>query len=84
MTAMEQVLELKKRAVEILIAEREQIDAQLDQLGYGKENPAPMKKRGRPTKQLSISVPNDTIQAAFSSAPLGNASGNLHRFQPEA
>jgi hypothetical protein len=48
MNALEQVLELKKRAVDILLAEREQIDAQLDQLGYGKENPA--SKRGPPRK----------------------------------
>ena len=49
MTALEEASELQAKAVEILLAEREQIDARLEQLGHNKT--APMKKRGRPCKE---------------------------------
>jgi hypothetical protein len=56
MTALEQANELQLQAVNILLAEREQIDARLAQLGYGDIKTAPMKKRGRPPiKQTLIS-----------------------------
>jgi hypothetical protein len=45
MTALEQATELQAQAVQILLAEREQIDQRLAQLGYGG---APAKRRGRP------------------------------------
>jgi hypothetical protein len=53
MTALEKAAELQEEAVSILLAEREQIDARLEQLGYGKEK-APAKHRGRPPKQPLI------------------------------
>ena len=55
MNALESVQLLKTQAIDLLLNEREQIDQELNQLGYGKEK-APGKKRGRPSKQLSTSV----------------------------
>lgn len=49
MTAIEQAHALQQQAIAILLAEREQIDAHLAQLGYSKEATLG-KKRGRPTK----------------------------------
>lgn len=49
MNAIERANELQAQAIAILLAEREQIDAHLFQLGYGKE-PRMGKKRGRPAK----------------------------------
>lgn len=46
MTALEEVAELKQKAIEILLAERERIDEQLALL---QEN-APAKRRGRKPK----------------------------------
>ena len=66
MTAIERVNELKEQAIAILLAEREEIDSHLAQLGYGKIKTAPMKKRGRPTKQLLPSVQSDTTQPILS------------------
>lgn len=68
MTAIEQAQALQQQAITILLAEREQIDAQLAQLGHGQEKAAPGKKRGRPVKQLSISDQLDTTQSASPSA----------------
>jgi hypothetical protein len=53
MTALEKAAELQEEAVNILLAEREQIDARLGQLGYGQEKAALGKKRGRPSKTLT-------------------------------
>jgi len=47
MTAIEQATELQKQAIAILLAEREQIDQHLAQLGHGQLSG---KKRGRPAK----------------------------------
>jgi hypothetical protein len=47
MTAIEQAQALQQQAISILLAEREQIDVHLAQLGHGQ---APGKKRGRPAK----------------------------------
>ena len=38
MTVLEQVAQLKQQAIELLLNEREQIDSELNQLGYGQEN----------------------------------------------
>jgi hypothetical protein len=54
MTAIEQALALQKQAIEILLAEREQIDAHLSQLGHGQG-----KKRGRPAKSTPEPVAQD-------------------------
>ena len=61
MTALEQVAQLKQQAIELLLNEREHIDSELNQLGYGQENAPSGKRRGRPTKN---SIPVD--QAAQS------------------
>ena len=50
MTAREQAEELKRQAIDLLLKEREAIDAELKMLGYGQENPTPQKRRGRPPK----------------------------------
>jgi hypothetical protein len=55
MTAIEKALELRDQAITILLAEREQIDLQLAQLGYGQEKAPNGKRRGRPAKQTSVS-----------------------------
>jgi len=51
MTAIERANELQAQAIQILLAEREQIDTHLKQLGYG-EDTIPRKKRGRPAKNI--------------------------------
>lgn len=48
MTAIERANELTQQAIAILLAEREQIDAHLSQLGYGDQTA--LKRRGRPPK----------------------------------
>ena len=50
MTAREQAEELKRQAIDLLLKEREAIDAELKALGYGQEKAAPQKRRGRPPK----------------------------------
>jgi hypothetical protein len=47
MTAIEQARQLQQEAIAILLAEREQIDSHLAQLGHGT---AIGKKRGHPAK----------------------------------
>ena len=69
MTAIEQAQSLQQQAIAILIAEREQIDAHLAQLGYGEKNAPLGKKRGRPVKQLSLAVPLCTTRVGESSQP---------------
>ena len=63
MTAIEQAQNLQQQAIAILLAEREQIDQHLVQLGHG-DKKSPASKRGRPAKvrPLLSSVPNDTTQ----------------------
>lgn len=50
MTAIEQAEELRQKAIALLIAERDQIDGRLAQLGYGQEKAPSGKKRGRKPK----------------------------------
>jgi len=50
MTPREQAEELKRQAIDLLLKEREAIDAELKILGYGQEKAAPQKRRGRPPK----------------------------------
>ena len=50
MTALEQVAQLKQQAIELLLNEREHIDSELNQLGYGQENAPSGKRRGRRPK----------------------------------
>ena len=65
MTALEQVEQLTRQAVAILLTERDAIDARLQQLGHNKT--APMKKRGRPCKEaISLSAQPDTTQPTLS------------------
>ena len=47
MTAIEQAQALQQQAIAILLAERDEIDAHLAQLGYGQET---KKRRGRPRR----------------------------------
>ena len=51
MTAIEKAQELQAQAIAILLAEREQIDAHLNQLRYGDKTA--LKRRGRPPKNPS-------------------------------
>lgn len=55
MTALEQAAELQERAVGILLAERDAIDARLQQLGYGDIKTTTIKRRGRPPRAISPS-----------------------------
>ena len=55
MTALEEASELQAKAVTILLAEREQIDQRLAQLGYGQAC-APAKRRGRPPLPKGLSL----------------------------
>lgn len=50
MTTLEQVAQLKQQAIDLLLNEREHIDSELNQLGYGQENAPSGKKRGRRPK----------------------------------
>jgi hypothetical protein len=50
MTAREQAEELRQQAIKTLLAEKQAIEEQLKLLGYGHENGATMKRRGRPPK----------------------------------
>jgi hypothetical protein len=50
MTTLEQVAQLKQQAIELLLNERERIDSELNQLGYGQENAPSGKRRGRKPK----------------------------------
>ena len=52
MTALEQVAQLKQQAIELLLNEREHIDSELNQLGYGQENAPTGKRRGRRPKAV--------------------------------
>jgi hypothetical protein len=61
MTAIEQANTLTQQAIAILLAEREQIDAHLSQLGYGQEKTV---KRGRPRKTIiNKEATNETLDA---------------------
>jgi hypothetical protein len=57
MTALEQANELQQQAVNILLAEREQIDARLVQLGYGDIKTTSGKRRGRPPLVKEAIIP---------------------------
>ena len=50
MTPREQAEELKRQAIDLLLKERDAIEAELRILGYGQEKTAPQKRRGRPPK----------------------------------
>ena len=52
MTALEQVAQLKQQAIKLLLNEREHIDSELNQLGYGQENAPSGKRRGRRPKAV--------------------------------
>ena len=52
MTALEQVAQLKQQAIDLLLNEREQIESELNQLGYGQENAPSGKRRGRKPKAV--------------------------------
>ena len=71
MTAIEQADALTQEAVELLLAERQQIDDRLHQLGHadgaGQKKTTLGKKRGRPSK-LSQPSPLDTTPVASPSA----------------
>jgi hypothetical protein len=69
MTARETADQLKQQAIDILLKEREAIEAELRALGYGKENGRTMKRRGRPPK---LALDNDQRE------------GDQTKYQPEA
>ena len=52
MTAREQAEELRRQAIDLLLKERDAIEAELNALGYGTEKTAPLKRRGRPRKAI--------------------------------
>jgi len=61
MTALEQVAQLKQQAVELLLAERDVIDAELSILQGEIKSPA--KKRGRPSKVIVSDQPSRTYSS---------------------
>jgi len=65
MTALEQVAQLKQQAIQLLLNEREHIDSELNQLGYGQENAPSGKRRGRRPKAL-IESENLALDASHS------------------
>jgi hypothetical protein len=66
MNTLEQVATLKQQAVELLLAERDRIDAELAILGQ--EKATTQKRRGRPPKTSDLpSGPADTIHSTDSS-----------------
>lgn len=60
MTALEQAQALQQQAIEILLTERDAIDARLRQLGHGQEKAALGKKRGRPAKLTESALLSQT------------------------
>jgi hypothetical protein len=62
MTVFEQVTQLKQQAIDLLLNEREHIDSELNQLGYGQENAPSGKRRGRRPK--AVIEPEDLALAA--------------------
>ena len=50
MNALEQADALQQQAIALLLAERQQIDDRLSQLGHGEIKTTLSKKRGRPAK----------------------------------
>ena len=60
MGALSEIQALKQQAIDLLLNERELIDHELKQLGYGQENAPLGKKRGRKSKEQStLSVVED-------------------------
>lgn len=53
MTKLERAEKLRQEAITILVEERDQIDAQLAQLGFNGQTKSPSKKRGPKPKQPS-------------------------------
>lgn len=68
MTVREQAENLKLQAIDLLLKERDAIEAELQALGYGKEN-STTKRRGRPPK---VTPEN------------GQREGHQTEYQPEA
>jgi hypothetical protein len=58
MSALTDVATLKQQAIALLLDERQKIDLELEQLGYGKENAPTQKRRGRRPK-VTVDVPPD-------------------------
>ncbi len=54
MTPREQAEELKRQAIDLLLKEREAIDAELKALGYGQGNAPTPKRRGRPPRTMTL------------------------------
>lgn len=69
MSALTDVQSLKQQAIDLLLNEREQIDAELTQLGYGQENAAPHKKRGPKPKIIPVAVPPPPVSHSETKAP---------------
>lgn len=53
MSVLDQVASLKQHAIELLLNERERIDSELNQLGYGQEKAPSGKRRGRRPKNFT-------------------------------
>lgn len=59
MTILEKAEQLRLEAINLLLNERNQIDHQLNQLGYSQEQKSPGKRRGRPPKtQEEVPAPS--------------------------
>jgi hypothetical protein len=65
MTAREQAEELKQQAIDLLLKERNAIEAELKALGYCKENGVATKRRGRPPKATLEASQAKEHQAEF-------------------
>jgi hypothetical protein len=61
MTAIEQADALQQQAIALLLAERQQIDERLIQLGHG-DKKSPVARQGRPPKQPETSFHSETTQ----------------------
>jgi hypothetical protein len=64
MTALEQADALQQQAIDLLLAERQQIDDRLAQLGHG-DKKGPVARRGRPPKQPETSFQSETVSPAL-------------------
>ena len=64
MTAIEQADHLQQQAITLLLAERQQIDDRLSQLGHSSTTGVISKKRGRKPKQQAA-----TSQVSLESSP---------------
>lgn len=72
MNAREQAERLREEAIRLLLAERDDIDAELKRFGYDQMKAAPSKRRGRPPKQALAVTDQDSAGETPSSVPISD------------